>query len=77
MKLIFIIKEIHVISVSVFVFLILRTNQRNTKVNERTEDKNLSQEKRMNERTYVRTAKEKPEFLVSVFNVTKANEEES
>ena len=58
-------------SVSVFVFLILRTNQRNTKVNERTEDKNLSQEKRMNERTYVRTAKEKPEFLVSVFNVTK------
>ena len=64
-------------SVSVFVFLILRTNQRNTKVNERTEDKNLSQEKRMNERTYVRTAKEKPEFLVSVFNVTKANEEES
>ena len=64
MKLIFKIKEIHVISVSVFVFLILRTNQRNTKVNERTEDKNLSQEKRMNERTYVRTAapKKNPSF---------------
>ena len=47
-------------------------------MNERTEDKNLSQEKRMNERTYVRTygrTKEKPEFLVSVFNVTKDKSE--
>ena len=47
-------------SVSVFVFLILGTNQRNTKANERTN---------------VRTAKEKPEFLVSVFNVTKDKSE--